>query len=93
MEPKAWGTHTVLELKNVKGPQKCSLIAVSKTGEEEVVTSWSVPKWGYGIEDSPRTRGASTRCTCTAARRWRAGTSTISRYAPSTGERLVEIDA
>ncbi|MEU8678385.1 zf-HC2 domain-containing protein [Streptomyces sp. NPDC048560] len=53
MEPKAWGTHTVLQLKNVKGPEKCSLIAVSKSGEEEVVTSWSVPKWGYGIEDSP----------------------------------------
>ncbi|MFI6649793.1 zf-HC2 domain-containing protein [Streptomyces sp. NPDC050529] len=52
MEPKAWGTHTVLELKNVKGPQKCRLVAVSKTGEEEVVTSWSVPKWGYGIADS-----------------------------------------
>ncbi|MEU9200508.1 zf-HC2 domain-containing protein [Streptomyces sp. NPDC048332] len=52
LEPKAWGTHTVLELKNVKGPQKCRLIAVSKTGEEEVVTSWSVPKWGYGIADS-----------------------------------------
>ncbi|WP_327274924.1 zf-HC2 domain-containing protein [Streptomyces sp. NBC_01224] len=53
MEKKAWGTHTVLELKNVTGPEKCSLIAVSKTGEEEVVTSWSVPKWGYGIKDSP----------------------------------------
>ncbi|MET7644923.1 zf-HC2 domain-containing protein [Streptomyces sp. NPDC005426] len=53
LEPKAWGTHTVLELKNVRGPQKCRLVAVSKTGEEEVVTSWSVPKWGYGIEDSP----------------------------------------
>ncbi|GGT27349.1 zf-HC2 domain-containing protein [Streptomyces purpureus] len=52
MEKKAWGTHTVLELKNVKGPLKCNLIAVSKTGEEEVVTSWAVPKWGYGIADS-----------------------------------------
>ncbi|MEV2243563.1 zf-HC2 domain-containing protein [Streptomyces sp. NPDC049970] len=52
MEPKAWGTHTVLELKNVRGPQKCSLIAVSRSGEEEVVTSWSVPKWGYGIPGS-----------------------------------------
>jgi len=54
MEQKGYGTHTVLELKNVKGPEKCSLIAVSKTGEEEIVTSWSVPKWGYGIPDSPR---------------------------------------
>ncbi|CAM5668947.1 RNA polymerase subunit sigma [Streptomyces spiroverticillatus] len=52
-EKKGWGTHTVLELKNVKGPLKCSLVAVSKKGEEEVVSSWSVPKWGYGIPDSP----------------------------------------
>ncbi|MET8681519.1 zf-HC2 domain-containing protein [Streptomyces sp. NPDC004647] len=53
-EKKDWGTHTVLELKNVKGPLKCNLIAVSKTGEEEVITSWAVPKWGYGIPDSTR---------------------------------------
>ncbi|MFJ3931926.1 anti-sigma factor family protein [Streptomyces sp. NPDC090029] len=53
MESKGWGTHAVLELKNVRGPLKCSLVAVSKTGEEEIVTSWSVPKWGYGIPDSP----------------------------------------
>jgi hypothetical protein len=52
-EDKAWGTHAVLELKNVKGPLKCNLIAVSKTGEEEIVTSWSVPRWGYGIPGSP----------------------------------------
>ncbi|MFJ6465640.1 zf-HC2 domain-containing protein [Streptomyces sp. NPDC091387] len=52
MGPKAWGTDTVLELKNVTGPRKCRLVAVSRTGEEEVVTSWSVPKWGYGIEGS-----------------------------------------
>ncbi|MFI1965981.1 anti-sigma factor family protein [Streptomyces pathocidini] len=52
-EGKAWGTHAVLELKNVKGPLKCSLVAVSRTGEREVVTSWSVPAWGYGIPDSP----------------------------------------
>ncbi|MFF3322012.1 anti-sigma factor family protein [Streptomyces sp. NPDC002889] len=52
MEKKPYGTHAVLQLKNVKGPLKCNLIAVSKTGEEEVVTSWAVPKWGYGIPDS-----------------------------------------
>ncbi|MFF1375755.1 anti-sigma factor family protein [Streptomyces sp. NPDC058308] len=52
-EEKAWGTHAVLELKNVKGPLKCSLIAVGKDGEKETVTSWSVPEWGYGIKDSP----------------------------------------
>ncbi|MFF4187788.1 anti-sigma factor family protein [Streptomyces sp. NPDC001691] len=52
-EAKAWGTHTVLELKNVKGPLKCSLIAVGKNGERETVTSWAVPNWGYGLPDSP----------------------------------------
>ncbi|CAL9460682.1 anti-sigma factor family protein [Streptomyces sp. enrichment culture] len=52
VEKKAWGTHAVLELKNVKGPQRCSLIAVGKNGERETVTSWSVPNWGYGIPDS-----------------------------------------
>ncbi|MFD7708218.1 anti-sigma factor family protein [Streptomyces sp. NPDC059785] len=49
-EKKDWGTHAVLQLKNVKGPLKCSLIAVGKNGERETVTSWSVPNWGYGIE-------------------------------------------
>lgn len=82
-EKKAWGTHAVLELNNVTGPEKCSLIAVSKTGEEEVVTSWSVPKWGYGIKDS-RTRPRDIRSMSTAALRWTVPTSTISRCAPST---------
>ncbi|GGP68112.1 anti-sigma factor family protein [Streptomyces melanogenes] len=52
-EKKGWGTHTVLQLKNVKGPLKCSLIAIGKDGEQETVTTWAVPKWGYGIKDSP----------------------------------------
>ncbi|GAA1186707.1 anti-sigma U factor RsuA [Streptomyces hebeiensis] len=57
MEEKAWGTFTALELSNVTGPQKCSLIAVSSSGEEEVVTTWSVPKWGYGIPGSTHEEG------------------------------------
>ncbi|RVU24496.1 RNA polymerase subunit sigma [Streptomyces antnestii] len=52
MEPKAWGTQAVLELKNVKGPLKCSLIAVGKNGTRETVTTWAVPTWGYGIANS-----------------------------------------
>ncbi|MEV6791809.1 zf-HC2 domain-containing protein [Streptomyces sp. NPDC051320] len=51
-QDKAWGTDAVLELKNVKGPQKCSLIAVSKTGAQETLTTWSVPEWGYGVPDA-----------------------------------------
>ncbi|WP_077800562.1 anti-sigma factor [Streptomyces sp. JHA26] len=49
LEKKAWGTDAVLELKNVKGPEKCSLIAVGKNGERETLSSWSVPVQGYGI--------------------------------------------
>ncbi|MFC9425291.1 MULTISPECIES: anti-sigma factor family protein [unclassified Streptomyces] len=56
-ESKPYGTEATLELKNVKGPLKCSLIAVSKTGEQEVMMSWSVPDWGYGIPDSPNELG------------------------------------
>ncbi|WP_306454830.1 anti-sigma factor [Streptomyces sp. WZ.A104] len=92
MEEKAWGTHTVLELKNVKGPQKCTLIAVSKTGEEEVVTSWSVPRWGYGIE-------GATNPTAKAPLYVHGGAAMdredIDRFEVRTfdGERLVEIGA
>lgn len=52
LDAKKWGTDTVLQLKNVAGPEKCSLIAVGKNGERETVTSWSVPDWGYGLENA-----------------------------------------
>ncbi|MFE0456746.1 anti-sigma factor family protein [Streptomyces sp. NPDC058914] len=48
-QEKAWGTEAVVELKNVAGPNKCSLIAVGKNGERETISSWSVPEWGYGL--------------------------------------------
>ncbi|CAL9535268.1 RNA polymerase subunit sigma [Streptomyces pilosus] len=57
LEEKTWGTGTVLELKNVTGPLKCSLIAVGKNGERETVTSWSVPEWGYGMPDAKSDKG------------------------------------
>ncbi|MFJ9986494.1 anti-sigma factor family protein [Streptomyces globisporus] len=92
MEEKAWGTHTVLELKNVKGPQKCTLVAVSKTGEEEVVTSWSVPQWGYGIEDATNPRAKAPLYVHGGAAMDRED---IARFEVRTfdGERLVEIGA
>jgi Putative zinc-finger len=49
---KAWGTQTVLQLSNVKGPERCSLIAVGKNGQRETATTWAVPDWGYGIKDA-----------------------------------------
>ncbi|MFD6200244.1 anti-sigma factor family protein [Streptomyces rubiginosohelvolus] len=92
MEEKAWGTHTVLELKNVKGPQKCTLVAVSKTGEEEIVTSWSVPKWGYGIEGATNPAAKAPLYVHGGAAMDRED---IARFEVRTfdGERLVEIGA
>ncbi|KPC82594.1 MULTISPECIES: anti-sigma factor family protein [Streptomyces] len=92
MEAKAWGTHTVLELKNVKGPQKCSLIAVSGTGDEEVVTSWSVPEWGYGIEDSSHA-GAQNPLYVHGGTAMARGDIDHFEVRTFDGERLVEIDA
>jgi Putative zinc-finger len=48
VERRDWGSHVVLQLTNLKGPLKCRLIAVGKNGDQQTVTTWSVPKWGYG---------------------------------------------
>ncbi|MEW2548358.1 zf-HC2 domain-containing protein [Streptomyces sp. NPDC047002] len=53
LQSKAWGTNAVVELKNVKGPLKCRLVAVSTSGDRQVVSSWTVPPWGYGVPGSP----------------------------------------
>jgi len=53
LEAKNWGTHVGLELKGVRGPLKCRLEAVSRTGERTVVTGWRVPAKGYGVPGSP----------------------------------------
>ncbi|MER7045668.1 zf-HC2 domain-containing protein [Streptomyces jumonjinensis] len=91
-EKKGWGTHVVLRLENVKGPLKCSLIAVGKNGEEETVTSWAVPKWGYGIADSPRDTARKPLFVHGGAAMKR---SDIDRFEVRTsdGKRLVEVDA
>ncbi|MGW0550950.1 anti-sigma factor family protein [Streptomyces altiplanensis] len=92
MEKKGWGTHTVLELKNVRGPLKCSLIAVSKDGEEETVTSWAVPAWGYGIPDSTHKAAKNPLYVHGGAAMNRGE---IDRFEVRTfdGQRLVEVEA
>ncbi|MFI9078929.1 anti-sigma factor family protein [Streptomyces sioyaensis] len=52
MAAKPWGTQVVLELANVKGPLACDLVAVGKDGKRQTVTTWAVPKGGYGIPGS-----------------------------------------
>ncbi|MCX5431308.1 zf-HC2 domain-containing protein [Streptomyces sp. NBC_00257] len=92
MAERPWGTSTVLELRNLTGPQKCRLIAVSRTGEEEVVTSWSVPEWGYGIEDSPYPGAEYPLYVSGGAA---MGRGDIDHFEVRTfdGRRLVEVDA
>ncbi|AZM53537.1 RNA polymerase subunit sigma [Streptomyces sp. WAC 01529] len=90
-EKKTWGTHAVLELKNVKGPLKCSLVAVGKDGRKETVTTWSVPKWGYGIKDSPNKWARSPLYVHGGAAMDR---NDIDHFEVTTfdGDRLVEVD-
>ncbi|PJJ02262.1 putative zinc finger protein [Streptomyces sp. 2333.5] len=52
MAARPWGTQVVLELANVKGPLACDLVAVGKDGKRQTVTTWAVPKGGYGIPGS-----------------------------------------
>ncbi|HEV3170961.1 MAG TPA: zf-HC2 domain-containing protein [Actinocrinis sp.] len=44
-----WGTHVALKLSGVHGPLTCDLVAVSKTGQRQVVATWIVPSPGYGV--------------------------------------------
>lgn len=92
VEEKAWGTHAVLELKNVKGPEKCSLIAVGKNGERETVTSWSVPNWGYGLPDAKTAQAKEPLYVHGGAA---FDLNDIDHFEVMTfgGERLVEVDA
>ncbi|MEU4653895.1 zf-HC2 domain-containing protein [Streptomyces sp. NPDC023723] len=92
VEKKAWGTHAVLELKNVKGPEKCALIAVGKNGERETVTSWSVPEWGYGIPDATTDKAKQPLYVHGGAA---FEPNQIDHFEVMTfgGERLVEVDA
>jgi hypothetical protein len=53
MEPKRWGSQVTLQVARVKGPLRCRLVAVSKTGQSEVVMGWSVPPAGYGTATQP----------------------------------------
>ncbi|MGP3923233.1 zf-HC2 domain-containing protein [Streptomyces sp. 8N616] len=49
MEKRDWGTDVGLEVKNVRGPLTCRLLAVGRNGDEQTVATWSVPPSGYGV--------------------------------------------
>jgi hypothetical protein len=58
VQGRAWGSQVGLALSNVRGPQTCDLVAVSRTGERQTVTTWSIPPTGYGT-DALRTGGGA----------------------------------
>ncbi|MEP7025753.1 MAG: zf-HC2 domain-containing protein [Actinomycetota bacterium] len=48
-----WGTQVTLDLAKVHGPLECELVAVSRTGEQQVILGWRVPPAGYGVPGHP----------------------------------------
>jgi hypothetical protein len=50
---QAWGTQVTLDLSGVRGPLRCELVAVSRTGERRVIAWWMVPAPGYGVPGHP----------------------------------------
>jgi hypothetical protein len=51
--PANWGTSVALMLTKVDGPLDCQLVAVPKSGDPQVVMTWSVPDKGYGNAQQP----------------------------------------
>ncbi|MGW3102589.1 anti-sigma factor family protein [Streptomyces sp. NPDC001100] len=92
MTKKDWGTLGVVELSNVKGPLKCSLIAVGKNGERETMSSWSVPAWGYGIANATK---AEAKAPLYAQGGAALSPNQIDHFEVMTfdGKKLVEVDA
>ncbi|MFF1547319.1 anti-sigma factor family protein [Streptomyces sp. NPDC058291] len=92
MGEKAWGTEIGVELKNVSGPEKCSLIAVGKNGERETVSSWSVPEWGYGLPGA-KTEQAKNPLYVVGGAAFKANEIDHFEVMTFGGKKLVQIDA
>ena len=92
LQKKDWGTGVVTELKNVKGPLKCALVAVGKNGERETLSSWSVPEWGYGLPDA-KTEKAKEPLYVQGGAAFEPNEIDHFEVVTFDGKRLVEVDA
>ncbi|WP_275937271.1 anti-sigma factor family protein [Streptomyces fulvoviolaceus] len=92
LSEKDWGTSGVLELKGVKGPLKCSLIAVGTNGERWTMSSWTVGKWGYGLPDG-KTEESKNPLYIAAAGAPSPNDIDHFEVVTSDGKKLVQVDA
>ncbi|WP_285440309.1 zf-HC2 domain-containing protein [Streptomyces sp. Caat 7-52] len=92
MAQKDWGTQAVLELKNVKGPLKCSLVLVAKNGQRVTMSSWSVPNWGYGLPDA-KTEDAKKPLYIGGAAAFQPNEIDHFEVVTFEGKKLVQVDA
>jgi hypothetical protein len=53
LESKTWGTRVSFGVSDIDGPRECQLVAVKSDGQTEVLSSWNVPKQGYGKGTKP----------------------------------------
>jgi hypothetical protein len=54
LDAAPWGTKVSFAVSQLPGPQNCRLVAVRRNGDEEVLSSWVVPREGYGEAAQPR---------------------------------------
>jgi len=53
LEPADWGTQISFALRRLPGPMQCRLVVLRASGTAEVLSTWSVPKSGYGTREHP----------------------------------------
>ncbi|SDW58664.1 Putative zinc-finger [Amycolatopsis xylanica] len=54
VQGREWGSTVDLELRGIVGPKRCQLLAIARSGGAPwVVTTWTVPVKGYGVDGSP----------------------------------------
>ncbi|RCG23980.1 zf-HC2 domain-containing protein [Sphaerisporangium album] len=51
---RSWGTEVGFQLSGVTGPERCSLVAVARSGDTDIVSGWRVPPGGgFGVPGHP----------------------------------------
>jgi hypothetical protein len=53
LSQKPWGTLVSFDVSELDGPRNCRLVMVRADGGAEVLSTWTVPKQGYGAGTKP----------------------------------------